>query len=75
MLGVGAAIAGWIATLLVMTIVRDTLKQDTALGLVLSVFFGFGLMLLTFIQKMPNASSRGSTSSSSGRRPPSSRRT
>ena len=74
-LGVGAAIAGWIATPSSSTIVRHPLKQDTALGLVLSVFFGFGLMLLTFIQKMPNAGWRGSTSSSSGRRPPSSRRT
>jgi manganese/zinc/iron transport system permease protein len=43
-----------------MTIVRDTrIKQDTALGLALSVFFGFGLMLLTFIQKMPNAAQAG----------------
>jgi manganese/zinc/iron transport system permease protein len=59
-LGIGAAIAGWLATLLVMTIVRDTrIKQDTALGLALSVFFGFGLMLLTFIQKMPNAAQAG----------------
>lgn len=47
----GAAVAGWIATLLVLGIVRTTrVKYDSALGLVLSVFFGLGLMLLTLIQ-------------------------
>lgn len=56
----GAAIAGWIGTLLVMSIVRTTrIKQDSALGIVLSVFFGFGLMLLTYIQKQPQASQAG----------------
>jgi manganese/zinc/iron transport system permease protein len=56
----GAAIAGWIATLLVIAIVRTTrVKFDSALGLVLSVFFGFGLMLLTFIQRRPDASQAG----------------
>src|SRR5680860_1011219 len=56
----GAAIAGWIATLAVMAIVRTSrVKYDSALGLVLSVFFGFGLMLLTFIQRQPDASQAG----------------
>ncbi|MBA2352620.1 MAG: metal ABC transporter permease [Burkholderiales bacterium] len=56
----GAAIAGWIGTLIVMSIVRTTrIKQDSALGIVLSVFFGFGLMLLTYIQKQPQASQAG----------------
>jgi manganese/zinc/iron transport system permease protein len=56
----GAAVAGWIATLVMMSIVRHSrIKQDSALGLVLSVFFGFGLMLLTFIQKQPDASQAG----------------
>ncbi len=56
----GAAIAGWIATLFVAQITRHTrIKQDTALGLVLSVFFGFGLMLLTFIQQRADASQAG----------------
>lgn len=35
------------------------IKQDTALGLVLSVFFGFGLVLLTLIQKRPDANQAG----------------
>ena len=56
----GAAIAGWIGTLLVISIVNNTrIKEDTALGLVLSVFFGTGLVLLTFIQKMPTAKQSG----------------
>jgi manganese/zinc/iron transport system permease protein len=56
----GAAAAGWIGTLLVMRIVSTTrIKQDSALGLVLSVFFGFGLVLLTFIQRQPDATQAG----------------
>ena len=46
----GAALAGWAATLLVMAVVRTTrVKYDSALGIVLSVFFGLGLVLLTDI--------------------------
>jgi len=56
----GAAAAGWAGTLLVMNIVKNTrVKYDSALGLVLSVFFGFGLVLLTYIQRMPVASQAG----------------
>ncbi len=56
----GAAIAGWIATLFIMSIVNSTrVKYDTALGMVLSVFFGFGLVLLTIIQKRPDATQAG----------------
>lgn len=35
------------------------LSSDTALGIVLSVFFGFGMLLLTFIQRQPNANQAG----------------
>ena len=57
---VGAALAGWAATLLVLAIVRATrVKYDSALGLVLAVFFGLGLVLLTDIQKRPDASQAG----------------
>ncbi len=57
---IGAAISGWIGTLFIMSIVRSTrIKFDSALGLVLSVFFGFGLVLLTIIQKMPDATQAG----------------
>ncbi|RMG68596.1 MAG: metal ABC transporter permease [Calditrichaeota bacterium] len=56
----GAALAGWLATLVILAIVRTTpIKEDTALGLVLSVFFGAGLVLLTYIQKLPIASQAG----------------
>ncbi|MFN3491772.1 MAG: metal ABC transporter permease, partial [Anaerolineales bacterium] len=56
----GALIAGWAATLLMLSIIRTTrIKDDSALGLVLSVFFGFGLMLLTFTQKLPDATQAG----------------
>ena len=57
---VGAALAGWAATLAVMAIVRTTrIKYDSALGLVLSVFFGIGLVLLTDVQKNPDATQAG----------------
>ncbi|WP_287482839.1 iron chelate uptake ABC transporter family permease subunit [Caldilinea sp.] len=56
----GALAAGWAATLSIASITRTTrVKDDTALGLVLSVFFGFGLMLLTFAQKLPDARQAG----------------
>ncbi len=56
----GAMVAGWVGILTMIGITRGSrLKDDTALGLVLSVFFGFGLMLLTFIQKLPDASQAG----------------
>jgi manganese/zinc/iron transport system permease protein len=56
----GAAIAGWLATLLMISIIKTTrLKDDSVLGLLLSVFFGFGLVLLTFIQRTPNAAKAG----------------
>lgn len=56
----GAALAGWLGTLLVLGITRTTrLKSDSAFGIILSVFFGFGLVLLTFIQKQPNARQAG----------------
>ncbi len=56
----GALVAGWIATLTMTAIVRYTrVKQDSALGLVLSVFFGFGLLLLTYVQRIPDANQAG----------------
>ena len=56
----GALTAGWLATLFMLAITRTThIKNDTALGLVLSVFFGLGLMLLTFTQRLPDATQAG----------------
>lgn len=55
-----AAAAGWIATLLITTIVRNSrIKYDAALGLVMSVFFGLGLILLTYIQKHAGSGQSG----------------
>jgi manganese/zinc/iron transport system permease protein len=57
---VGAAIAGWVGTLLVMLITRTTrIKKDAGLGIVLSVFFAVGVMILTIIQRLPTASKAG----------------
>ncbi len=58
----GAAVAGWLAALLMITIIRHSrIKEDTALGMLLSVFFGFGLVLLAFAQKQPSAAQAGLT--------------
>lgn len=56
----GAAIAGWIGTITVMAVVRHTVvKEDAALGIILSVFFGVGLVFLTLIQRLPTAQQSG----------------
>ncbi|KJD36408.1 zinc transport system membrane protein TroC [Tamlana sedimentorum] len=57
---IGALVSGLIGTFWIRGIVKKThLKSDTALGLILSLFFGFGMLLLTFIQKQPNANQAG----------------
>jgi manganese/zinc/iron transport system permease protein len=56
----GAGATGWLATLAVMAVVRRSrIKYDGALALVLSVFFGIGLVLLTYIQRTPDAGQAG----------------
>ncbi len=56
----GALISGLMATLLMVNIVRHSrVKFDGALALVMSVFFGLGLVLLTYVQKQPNANQAG----------------
>jgi manganese/zinc/iron transport system permease protein len=56
----GALVSGLIGTFWIRAMTQKThLKSDTALGLVLSLFFGFGMLLLTFIQKQPNANQAG----------------
>lgn len=57
---IGAGIAGWIGTLIFLRTIKSTkLSEDTMLGVVLSVFFGFGILLLTFIQQQNNANQAG----------------
>jgi manganese/zinc/iron transport system permease protein len=59
-LTVGAALAGFVGTLAIMAVVRASrVKYDAALGIVLSVFFGAGLVVLTFVQKRPDAAQAG----------------
>ena len=56
----GAAVAGVLGMLLVSLVIRHSrVKEDSALGIVLSVFFGFGLVLLTFIQRMSEVNQAG----------------
>jgi manganese/zinc/iron transport system permease protein len=57
---IGAALSGWIGALAVLGIVRGSrIKEDAALGIVLTVFFGLGIVLLTRIQRTGNASQSG----------------
>ncbi len=56
----GATISGVLGVLLMLAIRRTTrLRDDVAMGLVLSVFFGAGIALLTVVQKLPGASAAG----------------
>lgn len=56
----GAAIAGWIGALAVMGITHYTrVPYDAGLGIILSVFFGIGMVLLTFIQRLPSGTQAG----------------
>ncbi|ROR23967.1 manganese/zinc/iron transport system permease protein [Mobilisporobacter senegalensis] len=56
----GALISGLMATLFIISIVKHTrIKFDSALALVMSVFFGCGLVLLTYVQKIPDSNQAG----------------
>ncbi|MBP7147523.1 MAG: metal ABC transporter permease [Acidobacteria bacterium] len=56
----GALAAGLAGGLAVLAVVRATrIKEDSALGVVLSVFFGLGIVLLTYIQKLPLGNQSG----------------
>lgn len=55
----GATLSGLLATLLILWMSQKTVKLDNALSLILSSFFGFGLVLLTFTQRFPNAQQAG----------------
>ena len=57
---VGAAATGLLGALLVLGMVRGTrLREDAALGIVLSTFFGFGTVLLTRISRSGDADQAG----------------
>ncbi len=56
----GAAAVGILAILLLSAVTNATrLKEDSVLGIILSVFFGLGLMLLTYLQRNPDARQAG----------------
>lgn len=57
---IGAALAGMLATFGISAITRySRIKQDAALGIVLSVFFGIGIVMLTKIQHSGNGNQSG----------------
>lgn len=56
----GAATTALLGSMAINTIVaRSRIKEDAAIGLVLSVFFGIGIVLLTFIQHQPLGNQSG----------------
>jgi len=57
---IGAFVTGWISLVLIDYISKHSkIKEDTAIGLILSVFFGIGILMLTVIQKSGNAAQSG----------------
>ena len=56
----GALISGWVAILAMEYLGKHTkLSPDTAIALVLSVFFGIGIVMLTYIQQGENGQQAG----------------
>lgn len=57
---IGATVSCWLGALSIDAIVRYTrCKEDSALGMVLSVFFGVGILLLTYLQQRGDAAQSG----------------
>tara|TARA_B100001113_G_scaffold332775_1_gene310070 strand:- start:1417 stop:2541 length:1125 start_codon:yes stop_codon:yes gene_type:complete len=60
MLVLGAIIVGWLGAIILSIVTQQTtLKKDAILGIILSVFFGFGLVLLTYIQRLATSQKSG----------------
>ena len=56
----GAFVTGWLSLVVIDFITnRSKIKEDTAIALILSVFFGIGILLLTYIQHSGNAAQTG----------------
>lgn len=56
----GAALAGWAGMAVILVVLRHTrLDSGTALGTVLTTFFGLGVVLLTVVQKSADANQAG----------------
>ena len=57
---IGAVIFGWIAMLVMESVILKTkISTDTSIGMVLSVFFGLGVVLLSYIQNSGNVNQSG----------------
>ncbi len=57
---IGAFISGWLSLVVIDFITRKTrVKEDSAIGIVLSVFFGAGILMLTAIQQTGSAAQSG----------------
>ena len=57
---IGAVCTGWLSLIAIDFITKNSrIKADAAIGLVLSVFFGVGILLLTSIQHSGNAAQSG----------------
>lgn len=60
LLMLGAALFAWFGGIITLAITSTTrIKQDAALGITLSVFFGLGIVLLTYLQSIGGASQGG----------------
>ncbi len=56
----GALFSGILGALYILSIARwSRVKEDSAIGIVLSVFFGVGIVMLTRIQRMPEGNQAG----------------
>ncbi|MDR7510455.1 MAG: iron chelate uptake ABC transporter family permease subunit [Armatimonadota bacterium] len=56
----GAAVSCWLGAAALFRVVEETrVSEDSVMGIVLSVFFGFGIVLLTFISKRGDAAQAG----------------
>ncbi|WP_413377623.1 metal ABC transporter permease [Alkalihalobacillus sp. 1P02AB] len=56
----GAAASALMGALFIQWIQSSTrVKEDTAMGMILSVFFGLGIMLLTIVTRMPGGNQSG----------------
>jgi manganese/zinc/iron transport system permease protein len=57
---IGASVAGILGVLAIIGISKmGRIKEDSAIGIVLSVFFGVGIVLLTHIQRLPSGNQSG----------------
>lgn len=57
---IGAFITGWLSLIIIDGITKKSkIKEDSAIALILSVFFGIGILMLTNIQHSGNAAQTG----------------